>query len=97
MRVDEGQVYVAHLLWEQDVAGSNPVAPTIKIKGVKRLLGDFEVMLLSEGDLYRLSGSAPNTWLLWLRSTLAFDLIPARKRVIQAVNGRNQRRHEGLA
>ena len=26
---------VAHLLWEQRVAGSNPAVPTIKIKGLR--------------------------------------------------------------
>ena len=33
-----GAVRLAHLLWEQGAAGSNPATPTLKIKELRRKL-----------------------------------------------------------
>ena len=39
-----GAVRLAHLLWEQGVEGSNPFAPTVKIKELQEIVAPIFVL-----------------------------------------------------
>ncbi len=45
-----GAVRLAHLLWEQGVEGSNPFAPTLKIKELREVVTPIFVNLSKTGN-----------------------------------------------
>ena len=49
---------VARLLWEQDVAGSNPVIPTIKAKTTARFVLAFMLFGMKRFEFYHLETKA---------------------------------------